>query len=81
MRHHIIEEGAFWDADLASPDTLAALLLRLGNCRQADQIIEVKDTVIDWLRRCDGFRRCGLYSPRSRVGPSRWRMVRHLIGV
>jgi hypothetical protein len=52
MRHHITEEGAFWDADLASPDTLAALLLRLGNCRQADQIIEVKDTVIDWLRRC-----------------------------
>ena len=55
MRYHIIEEGAFSDADLASRDTLAALLFRLENCRQADQVIELMDAVIDWFRRHDGF--------------------------
>jgi hypothetical protein len=55
MRYHIIEESAFSDADLASRDTLAALLFRLENCRQADQVIELMDAVIDWFCRHDGF--------------------------
>jgi hypothetical protein len=55
MRYRVIEEGAFSDADLASRDTLAALLFRLENCRQADQVIELMDAVIDWFRRHDGF--------------------------
>ena len=55
LRYHIIEEGAFSDADLASRDTLAALLFRLENCRQPDQVVELVDAVIDWFRRNDGF--------------------------
>jgi len=55
MRYYIIEEGAFSDADLASRDTLAALLFRLENCRQPDQVVELVDAVIDWFRRHDGF--------------------------
>jgi hypothetical protein len=55
VRYHIIDEGAFSETDLASRDTLAALLFRLENCREADQVIALVDAVIDWFRRHDGF--------------------------
>jgi hypothetical protein len=56
-RYHIIDEGAFSQADLASRDTLASLLFRLEHCRQADEAVRLVDEVIDWFRRHDGFAR------------------------
>jgi hypothetical protein len=55
MRYHIIDEGAFPDADLASRDTLAALLFRLENAPDPEQIEAIVDAVINWFRRHDGF--------------------------
>jgi hypothetical protein len=55
MRYHIVDEGAFADADLASRDTLAALLFRPENARQPDQIVALVDAIIDWFRRHAGF--------------------------
>jgi hypothetical protein len=50
MRYHVIDEGAFGDADLAARETLAALLFRLENARQPDQVVAVVDAVIGWFR-------------------------------
>lgn len=55
MRYHIIDEGAFPDADVASRDTLAALLFRLENAPDPEQIEAIVDAVINWFRRHDGF--------------------------
>jgi hypothetical protein len=55
MRYHIVDEGAFSDADLASRDTLAALLFRLENAPDPEQIEAIVDAVIDWFRRHEGF--------------------------
>jgi hypothetical protein len=55
IRYHIIDEGAFSEADLARRDTLAALLFRLENSREPEQIVALVDAVIDWFRRHDGF--------------------------
>jgi hypothetical protein len=55
MRYHIVDEGAFSDAELASRETLAALLFRLENAPEPEQIEAIVDAVIDWFRRHDGF--------------------------
>jgi hypothetical protein len=55
MRYRVIDEGSFSDDDLARRDTLAALLFRLENTPEPDQIAQVVDAVIDWFRRHDGF--------------------------
>ena len=55
MHYHVVDEGAFADADLASRDTLAALLFRLENAREPEQIEALVDAAIDWFRRHDGF--------------------------
>jgi hypothetical protein len=55
IRYHILDEGAFGDADLTRRDTLAALLFRLENSRDPAQIVATVDAVIDWFRRHDGF--------------------------
>ncbi len=55
IRYHILDEGAFSHADLAGRDTLAALLFRLENAPEPEQIAAIVDAVIDWFRRHDGF--------------------------
>jgi hypothetical protein len=55
MRYHVVDEGAFSEADLANRDTLAALLFRLENAREPEQIEALVDAAIDWFRRHDGF--------------------------
>jgi hypothetical protein len=55
MRYHIVDEGAFSDADLARRDTPAALLFRLENAPEPEQIEAIVDAVIDWFHRHDGF--------------------------
>ncbi len=55
MRYHVVDEGAFAEADLACRDTLAALLFRLENAREPEQIVALVDAVIDWFRRHTGF--------------------------
>ncbi len=55
MRHRVIDEGAFAAADLAGRDTLAALLFRLENAPEPEQIEAIVDAVIDWFRAHDGF--------------------------
>lgn len=55
IRYDILDEGGFTEANLASRDTLAALLFRLENARLPDQIVALVDAVIDWFRRHSGF--------------------------
>ena len=55
MRYHLVDQGAFTEADLASRDSLAALLFRLENAAHPDQVVSLVDAVIDWFRRNDGF--------------------------
>ena len=55
MRYHIVDEGAYPDADLRRRDTLAALLFRLENLPDPDQFMPLVDAVIDWFRQHDGF--------------------------
>lgn len=55
MRYHIVDEGAFAEADLATRDSLAALLFRLEHCRESDQVVALVDEVIDWFRQNPGF--------------------------
>ena len=55
MRYHILDEGAFDEADLAARDSLTALLFRLEHCRDPEQVVGLIDQVIDWFRRHPGF--------------------------
>lgn len=55
IRYDILDEGGFTEADLASRDTLAALLFRLENARLPDQVVALVDAVIDRFRRHSGF--------------------------
>jgi hypothetical protein len=55
MRYNVVDEGAFTEDDLAGRDTLAALLFRLENARQPEQVGALVDAVIDWFRRHAGF--------------------------
>jgi hypothetical protein len=55
MRYHIVDEGAFADSDLATRDSLAALLFRLEHSRQPEQVVALVDEVIDWFRNHTGF--------------------------
>lgn len=55
MRYRVLDEGAFDDADLARRGSLAALLFRLENAPEPEQIEAVLDEVIAWFREHDGF--------------------------
>jgi hypothetical protein len=55
MGYHLVDEGAYSNADLKSRDTLAALLFRLENAPGPSEIEAAVDAVIDWFRRHDGF--------------------------
>jgi predicted transposase YdaD len=53
--YHIVDEGGFAEADLASRDTLAALLFRLENAGEPAALVALIDLIIDWFRRHAGF--------------------------
>lgn len=55
MRYQVLDEGAFADADLRRRDTLAALLFRLENLAEPEQVSPLMDAVIAWFRQHDGF--------------------------
>jgi hypothetical protein len=55
IRYDVVDEGGFAEADLASRDTLAALLFRLENARLPEQVVALVDAIIDWFRRHTGF--------------------------
>jgi hypothetical protein len=61
MRYHVVDEGAYPDADLIRRDTLAGLLFRLENIKQPEQARQVGPALRDWFNRHPGFE--GLKAP------------------
>lgn len=57
MRYHIVDEGAFSEADLAARDALAALLFRLEGSPDPEQVVVLTDAVIAWFAGHPGFER------------------------
>lgn len=55
MRYHLVDEGAFGDADLEQRDTLPALLFRLENSPSPARVVELADAVVAWFGRYPGF--------------------------
>ena len=55
MRYHIIDEGAFGDADLERRDALLALLFRLESSPDPAQVVALADAVLAWFERYPGF--------------------------
>ena len=55
MRYHLVDEGAFSDADLAARDTLAALLFRLEASPDPERVVALADAVLAWFGRHPGF--------------------------
>jgi hypothetical protein len=55
LRYHLIDEGAFSAAELEGRDGLPALLFRLENASDPDQLVGLADSVLAWLARHPGF--------------------------
>lgn len=55
MRYHLLAERDYGDNDLARRDTLAALLFRLENAEQHEQIIAATRALVAWFRGHPGF--------------------------
>jgi hypothetical protein len=55
MRYQIVDEGAFADDDLARREALVALLFRLENSPDPEQLVTLVDAVLAWFRRHQGF--------------------------
>jgi hypothetical protein len=55
LRYHLIETGAFSEAELEKRDGLPALWFRLEDAGDPDRLLAVADAVIAWLTRHPGF--------------------------
>jgi len=55
LRYHLIDEGAFSSGELEGRDGLPALLFRLENTSDPDQLVGLADAVLAWLARHPGF--------------------------
>ncbi len=55
LRYHLIDVGAFSEADLQTRDGLPALWFRLENAADTGQVVVVADAVLAWLARHPGF--------------------------
>lgn len=55
MRYHLIDEGGFSEGDLEGRDALPALLFRLENSPDPDQVVVLADAVLAWFGRHPGF--------------------------
>ena len=55
MRYHLIDEGAFDGDDLARRETLPALLFRLENSPDPEQVVVLADALLAWFGRFPGF--------------------------
>jgi Putative transposase, YhgA-like/Domain of unknown function (DUF4351) len=55
MRYHMVDEGTFGDEDLAGRDTLPALLFRLENSPDPEQVVALADALVAWFVRYPGF--------------------------
>ena len=55
MRHHLVDEGAFSEEDLAARDTLAALLFRLEASPDPERVVVLADAMLAWFGRHPGF--------------------------
>ncbi len=51
MRYHVVDEGAYPPADLATRDSLTALLFRLEHCRDMSELGPLLDGLIAWFDR------------------------------
>jgi hypothetical protein len=55
LRYHIIDEGAFEIGDLEAREGLPALLFRLENASDRDQLARAADAALAWFARHPGF--------------------------
>jgi len=55
LRYHLIDEGAFSAADLEGRDGLPALLFRLENTSDPEELVVLAEAVRVWLARHPGF--------------------------
>ena len=55
LRYHMIDEGAFGEADLERRDALQALLFRLESSPDPEQVVALADAVLAWFVRYPGF--------------------------
>jgi hypothetical protein len=55
LSYHILDEGAFSEDDLAARDALTALLFRLENSPDPEQVVVLTNAVIAWLARHPGY--------------------------
>ena len=55
MRYEVVDEGAFAEDDLARRDALVALLFRLENSPDPEQLVVLADAVLAWFRHHPGF--------------------------
>ncbi|MFN3076667.1 MAG: Rpn family recombination-promoting nuclease/putative transposase [Alphaproteobacteria bacterium] len=55
VRYHLLDMGAVPGDDLASRDSLAALLFRLEQPHEPDELADLIDEVVGWFRRHPGY--------------------------
>jgi hypothetical protein len=55
LRYHLIDEGAFSAGELEGREGLPALLFRLENASDRDQLVAVADAVLAWFGSHPGF--------------------------
>lgn len=55
IRYHLLDMGAVPGDDLASRDSLAALLFRLEQHHEPDELADLIDEVVGWFRRHPGY--------------------------
>ncbi len=55
LRYYLIDEGAFTAGDLEVRDGLPALLFRLENTSEPEQLLDVTDAILAWFARHPGF--------------------------
>ncbi|EWY38955.1 hypothetical protein N825_10315 [Skermanella stibiiresistens SB22] len=54
IRYHLIDEAAFKAEDLAESDSLVALLFRVENCTQRDELPRLIGRLVDWFKQHAG---------------------------
>jgi len=55
VRYHLLDMGAVPDDELASRDSLAALLFRLEHPHEPEELAHLVDEVVGWFRRYSGY--------------------------
>ncbi|MBI5165973.1 MAG: Rpn family recombination-promoting nuclease/putative transposase [Magnetospirillum sp.] len=55
VRYHLLDMGAMPDDELASRDSLAALLFRLEHPHEPEELAHLIDEVVGWFRRYSGY--------------------------